>query len=75
MPKTNERDHVTSSTGRVLPTGTCWCGCGAQTKIGAFFVPGHDKRAEGFVVKSKYGSIAHFLLAHGFGGQDPRPCK
>ena len=32
-----------ASTKRLIPTGDCWCGCGAETAIGAFFLPGHDK--------------------------------
>ena len=50
-----------------IPTGECWCGCGADTKRGAFFASGHDKRAEAAVVKVIYGSVPQLLLAHGFG--------
>jgi hypothetical protein len=50
-----------------LPTGECWCGCGDEAKRGAFFAPGHDKRAEAAVVKVVYGSVPQLLLAHGFG--------
>lgn len=50
-----------------LPTGECWCGCGHEAKRGAFFAPGHDKRAEAAVVKVVYGSVPQLLLAHGFG--------
>ena len=52
-----------------LPTGECWCGCGKEAKRGAFFAPGHDKRAEAAVVKVIYGSVPQLLLAHGFGPQ------
>ncbi|MEA2372844.1 MAG: hypothetical protein QOH12_3238 [Solirubrobacteraceae bacterium] len=50
-----------------LPTGECWCGCGDGASRGAFFAPGHDKRAEAAVVKVIYGSVPQLLLAHGFG--------
>jgi hypothetical protein len=50
-----------------IPTGECWCGCGEEAKRGAFFAPGHDKRAEAAVVKVIYGSVPQLLLAHGFG--------
>jgi hypothetical protein len=52
---------------RVIPTGECWCGCGEEAKVGAFFVVGHDKRAEAAIVKTVYGSVPEMLLAHGFG--------
>ena len=52
---------------RPLPTGECWCGCGAETPVGSFFVQGHDKRAEARVILEKYGSVPDFLLAHGYG--------
>jgi hypothetical protein len=53
--------------GKLIPTGECWCGCGEETALGAFFLPGHDKRAEAAVVKTVYGSVPALLLAHGFG--------
>ena len=52
---------------RLLPTGECWCGCGEETTIGAFFRPGHDKKAEAAVIKVKYGTVADFLDREGFG--------
>jgi hypothetical protein len=36
-------------------------------KVGAFFVQGHDKRAEAAIVKTVYGSVPALLVAHGFG--------
>lgn len=58
---------------RLLPTGTCWCGCGQETAIGAFFLPGHDKVAEAAVVLAEYGSVPAFLVSHGYapGGKNP----
>jgi len=49
------------------PTGECWCGCGAAASRGAFFAPGHDKRAEAAIVKVVYGSVPDFLDRHGYG--------
>jgi hypothetical protein len=49
------------------PTGECWCGCGQRTSRGAFFLSGHDKRAEAAVVKVRYGTIPDFMVKHGFG--------
>lgn len=53
--------------GRLLPTGECWCGCGQGTSAAKFFVAGHDRTAEAAVVKAEYGSVAEFLVAHGYG--------
>lgn len=52
---------------KLMPTGDCWCGCGESTAIGAFFVPGHDKRAEAAIVKVEYGSVPDLLDRHGYG--------
>jgi len=52
---------------KAQPTGSCWCGCGAETARGSFFVPGHDRVAETAVVQTRYGSVPDFLLHHGFG--------
>lgn len=53
---------------RLIPTGTCWCGCGKQVSIGAFFARGHDKTAEAALLAIKYGGqVAQFLHAHGYG--------
>jgi hypothetical protein len=59
---------------RLLPTGYCWCGCGAETAIGSFFLAGHDKAAESAVIIVKYGGVPQFLQALGFGpeGENPR---
>lgn len=54
--------------GRLMPTGTCYCGCGEQTPIGAFFRPGHDKRAEAALLAVRYGTqVARLLAVHGYG--------
>lgn len=53
---------------RLIPTGTCWCGCGQQTSLGSFFARGHDKVAEAALLTVKYeGSVAHLLHANGYG--------
>lgn len=56
---------------RPLPTGFCWCGCGAETPVGSFFSPGHDKTAESRVISETYGSVADFLVAHGYHPDGP----
>lgn len=53
---------------RLLPTGTCWCGCERETGLGAFFYRGHDKIAEGALLAAEYdGSVARLLEKHGYG--------
>ena len=52
---------------RALPTGECWCGCGAETPVGSFFASGHDKVAEAGVILAEYGGVPEFLLYHGYG--------
>ena len=63
-----------SSNKRLLPTGECWCGCGGETTIGAFFLAGHDKAAEAAVISVEYGGVQQFLVRHGYGpdGRNPR---
>ena len=56
-----------ASTQRLLPTGKCWCGCGAVTAIGSFFLAGHDKAAESAVISVEYGGVPEFLIGHGYG--------
>ncbi len=50
-----------------VPTGQCWCGCGESVGPGAFFLSGHDRRAEAAVVKVEYGTVPDLLVAHGYG--------
>lgn len=51
-----------------VPTGQCWCGCGQSVGEGAFFSPGHDRRAEAAVLDLEYGGrVAALLAAHGYG--------
>ena len=53
---------------RLIPTGNCWCGCGAEVGIGSFFARGHDKIAEAALLAAEYGSsIPQLLHKHGFG--------
>lgn len=61
-------------TKRLIPTGTCWCGCDEDTTRGSFFLPGHDKVAESAVILVKYQGVPEFLQEHGFGpgGRNPR---
>lgn len=52
---------------RLLPTGNCWCGCGEEVALGAFFARGHDKVAEAALLAAKYdGSVAQLLRGHGY---------
>ena len=51
---------------RLIPTGTCWCGCGAEVPIGSFFLAGHDKKAESRVIMEVFGDVPHFLAAFGY---------
>jgi hypothetical protein len=58
---------------RILPTGKCWCGCGADVPRGSFFLSGHDRRAESAVITVEYGGVVEFLAAQGYipGGKNP----
>jgi len=60
---------------RLVPTGDCWCGCGKQARIGSFFLPGHDKAAEGAVITLEYGSVAAFIVKHGYGPNGRNPIQ
>ncbi len=50
---------------RLIPTGFCWCSCGAEVPLGKFFAPGHDRKAIQAVIMRSYGSTAAFLVKHG----------
>jgi hypothetical protein len=53
---------------RLIPTGTCWCGCGEEAGIGAFFARGHDKIAEAALLATEYGgAVPQLLHKHGYG--------
>ncbi|MFJ4981493.1 hypothetical protein ACIP6X_40315 [Streptomyces coeruleorubidus] len=53
---------------RLIPTGTCWCGCGSSVGLGSFFSRGHDKVAEAALLAVRYeSSVARLLDHHGFG--------
>lgn len=59
---------TTSNLPRLIPTGTCWCGCGKQTGIGSFFARGHDKIAEAALTAAEFGgSVPQLLHRHGYG--------
>jgi hypothetical protein len=49
---------------RLIPTGTCWCGCGKETSRGAFFARGHDKIAEAALTAAEFGGEVPQLLHH-----------
>lgn len=57
---------------RLIPTGTCWCGCGKETSLGSFWAQGHDKIAEAALVAAEYGSsVAQLLHKYGYGPGRP----
>jgi hypothetical protein len=59
---------MTDTTDRLIPTGTCFCGCGASVGLGSFFARGHDKTAEAALLAVRYeSSVARLLEHHGFG--------
>lgn len=56
----------------VAPTGRCFCGCGGAAEPGRYFLAHHDRKAETAVLAARYdGSIAKFVVAHGFGPDSP----
>lgn len=56
---------------RLLPTGHCWCGCGEEVALGAFFARGHDKVAEAALLAARYdGSVARLLRGHGYDAEN-----
>jgi hypothetical protein len=58
---------------RLIPTGECWCGCGKEVPVGAFFSPGHDKTAESRVIREVFGDVATFVAAFGYAPDGSRP--
>jgi hypothetical protein len=63
----SEKENV-----RLVPTGTCWCGCGAEVGLGSFFARGHDKVAEAALLAARYdNSVARLIWRHGFGSTKP----
>lgn len=59
---------MTSKLPRLIPTGTCWCGCGTDVGLGSFFARGHDKVAEAALLAVEYGSsVPQLLHKHGYG--------
>ncbi|WP_327259935.1 hypothetical protein [Streptomyces sp. NBC_01240] len=61
---------MTEKKPRLIPTGTCWCGCEKEVGLGKFFAPGHDKAAEAALIAVNWNrSIPEFLHAHGYGPQ------
>ncbi|SBW24687.1 hypothetical protein FDG2_4253 [Candidatus Protofrankia californiensis] len=59
---------MSTENARAFPNGRCWCGCGERIDDPrVFFRAGHDKRAEVRVIRERYGDVASFLLAYGYG--------
>jgi hypothetical protein len=46
----------------VRPNGSCYCGCGATTKHGKYFVVTHDRKAETRAIRERFGNIATFVV-------------
>jgi hypothetical protein len=46
----------------VRPNGSCYCGCGAITKPGKYFVQTHDRKAETRAIREYFGNIATFVV-------------
>ncbi|MDQ6840550.1 MAG: hypothetical protein M3137_20000 [Actinomycetota bacterium] len=59
----------------LIPTGHCWCGCGATTGLAAFFVEDHETLATMAVIDIEYGGTPSFLLEHGFGPEGRNPIE
>jgi hypothetical protein len=57
---------------RLMPTGSCWCGCGKELAVGSFFAPGHDKLAEARVIREVFGSVPAFIAAFGYAPEGAR---
>jgi hypothetical protein len=71
------RQHEESSGGgeNVLPTGLCWCGCGAEISEDQFFAPRHDAKAATDAAVALFGSVEAFLAANGFRDSNPPPAR
>lgn len=54
-------------TQRIMPTGECFCGCGAATAIGSYFVQGHDRKTEAWLTEMRYSNSVGRLVALGYG--------
>lgn len=59
-------------TKRLIPTGECWCRCGAEVPLGKFFLQGHDRRAVQRVIVEVYGSTPDFLRKVGYAPKEAR---
>lgn len=42
-----------------------------MNRPGRYFVARHDRRVEAMIIREQYGSIAAFVLAHGYGPDLP----
>ena len=51
-----------------MPTGQCFCGCGAEVGKGSFFKTGHDKKAEGDMNAIHHDdSVVKRMIDRGYG--------
>lgn len=73
QPSRNEwRRHGSQKPATAYPMGKCYCGCGAElADPRAFFLAGHDERAEARVIRERYMNVPNFFVAHGYGPDTP----
>lgn len=58
---------MTFMTSNPQPNGHCWDDCGGEAQPGNFFIQGHDKRAERYLVALDGGTtIAQKLAERGY---------
>ncbi|MFJ1827373.1 hypothetical protein [Streptomyces sp. NPDC088178] len=71
MTKKRYLEPMTKNLPRLIPTGKCFCGCGASVGLGSFFARGHDKTAEAALLAVRYeSSVARLLEQHDFGPEN-----
>ena len=46
----------------VRPNGRCYCGCDETPKPGKYFVVIRDRKAEAWVIRERFGSIANLVV-------------
>ncbi|MFI0900493.1 hypothetical protein [Streptomyces sp. NPDC020983] len=62
---------MTTEKPRLIPNGTCWCGCRREVGLGKFFAQGHDKIAEAaYMAVHHEASVARLLADTGFAPGD-----
>ena len=72
LPQLREAAKPAESISVPSPTGSCWCGCGARTSEGRYFVQGHDLAVVHKVIGREYCGVLRFLIRHGY---SPKDCQ